>query len=89
MNRLISLLLVSVALIAGVAFELPGVARAELIGDLDGNCVVNFNDALMVARNIGYSEGSLRYSETLDLNHNGRIDFFDLQIVASHWGEHC
>lgn len=61
----------------------------SLVGDVDGDCRVSVMDFTRIGSRFGYSFGSLLYVPTYDLNHNGSIDIFDLQIAASHFTQHC
>jgi hypothetical protein len=86
MKRTIAAVLITVTFASHLAA--PGVSAA-LIGDVNGDCSVNVVDMLMVAKRYGGTRGSLLYSPAYDLNHNGRIDVGDIQIVAAHAGEEC
>jgi hypothetical protein len=60
-----------------------------LIGDVDGDCRVSVMDFTRIASRFAFRVGSLLYVPAYDLNHNGAIDIFDLQIAAGHFGQHC
>jgi hypothetical protein len=64
-------------------------ADAALVGDVNGDCAVNGLDLAIVAKHYGASIGSLRYVARYDLNGNGRIDIFDLQMIAAQFGQSC
>ncbi len=80
---------VLVALLLGAGALAARPASAALIGDVNGDCQVNLLDLSLVASRYGYSIGSLLYSPRYDLNHDGIINIFDVQIVAGHIGQHC
>ena len=67
----------------------PSPTVASLIGDVDGDCIVTVMDFTLIARRFGHSFGSLLYVSAYDLNHNGSIDIFDLQLAAGHFTQHC
>ena len=63
------------------AFEAVGEGLSILLGDVDGNGVVNANDALLILR---YSLGlisSLPYPEAADVDGNGAINANDALLV--------
>ena len=67
----------------------PSPTVASLMGDVDGDCIVTVMDFTLIARRFGHSFGSLLYVSAYDLNHNGSIDIFDLQLAAGHFTQHC
>lgn len=58
-----------------------------LVGDVDGNMIVDMTDIGLVAMAYGSSEGDPPYEPRLDLNSDGIVDMTDLGIVAQHYGE--
>lgn len=60
-----------------------------LIGDFNGDCVVNFTDFLLFISHYGLSEGDPRYDPMYDLNGNGTIGFGDYLIFVRHYGDRC
>ncbi len=70
----------------------PWSSRAQassLVGDVSGDCNVSVLDLSIEASRYLISVGSLLYSPTYNLNHDGQINILDMQIVASHFGQHC
>ncbi len=61
----------------------------SLVGDVDGDCRVSVMDFTRIASRFAFRFGSLLYVPAYDLNHNGSIDIFDLQIAAGQFGQHC
>ena len=60
-----------------------------LEGDLNGDCVVDISDIMMVVAAWGLSEGQPGWDPRLDLDNNGVIDISDIMMVVRHWGETC
>jgi len=58
--------------------------RPKLLGDLDGNCVVNTADIQMVAARWRQSAGP-----PYDFDGDSRVTIVDIMKVAAHWGESC
>jgi pimeloyl-ACP methyl ester carboxylesterase len=61
----------------------------RITGDLDGNCVVNIVDIMLVASRWNTSIGDIRYDAAYDLDKDGDIDVADIMFVATHWREKC
>jgi Leucine-rich repeat (LRR) protein len=61
----------------------------RITGDLDGNCVVNIVDIMLVASRWGTNIGDIRYDGFYDLDNSGNIDIEDIMLVAVHWRERC
>ncbi len=62
---------------------------ANIDGDLNGDCVVDVIDIMMVASRWNTSQGQPGYDPFCDIDHDGDIDVVDIMIVASHWGDTC
>ena len=58
-----------------------------LIGDLNGDGVVDIYDLVIVAAAYGSSPGDHNWDARADTNNDSVIDIFDLVTVASHFGE--
>jgi len=58
-------------------------------GDVDGNCVVNIIDFVIVAGTFGKSVGDPAFNPIADLNHDGTINITDLSIVGGSFGQRC
>ncbi len=61
----------------------------RITGDLDGNCVVNIVDIMLVACRWNATIGDIRYNATYDQDGDGNIDIVDIMLVAAHWREKC
>lgn len=64
-------------------------SASTLIGDVNNDCSVDALDLSLESRRFLIGIGSLLYSPTYDLNSDGVINVLDMQIVASHFLEHC
>ena len=60
-----------------------------LEGDLNGDCVVDIADIMMVVAAWGLREGQPGWNPALDLDGNGVIDISDIMLVVQQWGETC
>ena len=61
----------------------------RITGDLDGNCVVNIVDIMLVASRWGTTIGAICYNGLYDQDNDGYIDVADIMFVAAHWRERC
>jgi hypothetical protein len=68
----------SVTLTGGVVTTMPTVSLPA--GDIDGNGVIDFFDALTIGMNYGSSTPSVA-----DLNNDGVIDILDLELLAFYY----
>jgi RHS repeat-associated protein len=57
--------------------------------DLDGNCVVNVVDIMLVVARWSCQSGDDCYDPLYDLDGNEVIDIADVMLVAAHWRETC
>ena len=65
------------------------VAQSSLPGDVNGDCVVDIVDIMLIAVRWGTHDGDANYDPYYDLDHDGDIDIVDIMLVAAHWGETC
>ncbi len=65
------------------------VSQSALPGDVNGDCVVNIVDIMLVAVRWGAHDGDANYDSRYDLDHDSDIDIVDIMEVAAHWGETC
>ncbi len=61
----------------------------SLPGDVNGDCVVDIVDIVLVAAHWGAQDGDADYDPQCDLNQDGSINIADIMLVARHWGETC
>jgi hypothetical protein len=60
-----------------------------LVGDFNGDCVVNFQDFLLFAQNFGRSQGDSGFDPAIDLNGDGSVNFPDFLIFILNFGKRC
>jgi len=66
-----------------------GQVTVSIPGDLNGDCVVDVVDIMIVASRWGAVEGEPRYNPACDMDNDGDIDVVDIMLVASRWGDTC
>ena len=65
-----------------------GIAKStDLVGDLDANQMVNFNDFVTFAQGFVRKPVDSEYDQRLDFNADGEVNFSDFVIFARHFGE--
>ena len=65
------------------------VSQSSLPGDVNGDCVVNIMDIMLVAARWRACDGDANYDPLYDLDQDGDIDIVDVMEVATHWGATC
>jgi hypothetical protein len=63
------------------------VQAEELVGDLNGDGVVDVFDAVLFAKAFNSKPGDPNWNPDADLNNDGVVDMFDATIFASHFGQ--
>jgi len=63
--------------------------KAILVGDINGDGVVDISDLATVARAYGARVGDPRYNPNYDLNGDGFINIVDLAIIGVNYGKSC
>ena len=74
---------------APTATPTPTNTPCTLLGDFNGDGVVDVEDIQEVASRWNTSVGDPDYDPLYDLDFDGDIDILDIMIVAAHWGETC
>jgi hypothetical protein len=59
-----------------------------LIGDINGDGVVNILDAILLANAFGSVPGNSNWNPKADLNGDGVVNILDAIILANNWGAH-
>jgi hypothetical protein len=65
-----------------------GIIAVRLIGDINGDFIVNIRDLALVTRAFGTIAGDPMWNPMADENGDGKINIRDIAIVAKHFGEH-
>jgi predicted outer membrane repeat protein len=60
-----------------------------IFADVNGDCVVNIEDVMLVADSWRCQSGDECYDRRYDLDHDGGIDIVDIMLVAAHWEDAC
>ncbi len=63
--------------------------QSSLPADVNGDCVVDIVDIMLVAARWGAHDGDANYDSLYDLDHDGDIDIVDIMEVTAQWGETC
>ncbi|MEM3576955.1 MAG: hypothetical protein QXX51_00670 [Candidatus Bathyarchaeia archaeon] len=58
-----------------------------LIGDINGDKVVDIFDAILMSIAYGSHNGDPKWNPNADLDNSGEIDIFDAIILSAHYGE--
>lgn len=66
---------------------IDGTVLVTVVGDVNGDGVVNVIDLSIVSLSYGTFEGEPDYNPEADLNEDGVVDMRDLTIVAMHLGQ--
>ena len=75
--------------VGNVSEPYPASMPVAGLADLDGNCVVDVADIMLVANCWRCKCGNPCYDPRYDLDHDCDIDVVDIMMVAAHWGESC
>ena len=70
-----------------LALALPSLARAAVLGDLDGNGVIDQSDLTLLWSIYGTTASSPTYDGGGDLNSDGGVDYRDLAILSASFGQ--
>jgi hypothetical protein len=58
----------------------------KLSGDVDGNGIVDINDAILASHAFGSSIGELHWNVEVDMNGDNVIDIFDMILMCRNFG---
>jgi hypothetical protein len=70
-------------------YAVPFTILIRPAGDVNGDCVVNIVDLVLVAGQFGKTAGSPGWNPIADLNGDGVVNITDLAIVGSSFGQTC
>ncbi len=60
-----------------------------IFGDVNCDCRVDMQDVALVALHWGAEKGDPEYDPVYDVDDDGDIDIFDIQLVVGAWGHTC
>jgi len=63
-----------------------GIVRIKMLGDINGDGIIDYNDIFAVASAFGSNPDGIRWNQEADLNRDGFIDMLDIYIVARNFG---
>jgi len=66
-----------------------GTVKVNMVGDINGDGIVDIADLTIVAVAYGQFEGEPGYNPEADLNKDGIIDIADISIVTMNYGNTC
>lgn len=64
-----------------------GTVRIKILGDINGDDVVDIYDALLASNAFGSHPGAPHWNPACDLNEDGIVDIFDIIILAQNFGK--
>ena len=67
--------------------ESPEKVNVRILGDANGDSIVDIEDIYTVALSFGETSGRPRWNPELDINQDNMIDIEDIYIVALNYGE--
>ncbi len=88
MKKIVVLILVALCAASTImAFGPIHSAKALIPGDINGDGVVNINDAILASAAFGSVTGDLNYNPLADMNSDGKVDIFDMLLLAMNFGQ--
>ena len=72
-----------------VCIGLEIVETTALIGDINGDCKVDYRDLGILGATYGLSLGDSGYNAAADLNGDNMVNYRDLGMLGAHYGEVC
>jgi len=66
-----------------------GYVKVKMLGDINGDGVIDIYDLTIAGMAYGSFEGDLRYDPEADLNKDGHIDMRDLAVIGRNYGKTC
>jgi hypothetical protein len=69
--------------------QTAGILTAKTLpGDINGDCIVDIYDAILLAGAFGSGRSEKKYNADADLNGDGFVDIYDAIILAGHFNQH-
>ncbi len=73
--------------IEGITIQEPTVKiSSSLLGDINGDGIVDYRDLAILGSSYGRSRGEPGYKDGADLNNDGIVDYRDLAILGANYG---
>jgi hypothetical protein len=66
-----------------------GEVHIKLMGDINGDKVVNYSDAILIGASFGSKPGDPNWNPNADLNRDGYINYKDVIILGANFGAVC
>lgn len=66
-----------------------GTVKVKILGDVNGDGVINIFDLTRVALAYGSEEGEPEYDPEADINRDGIVDIGDVSIIGKNYGKTC
>ena len=63
-----------------------GTVKIRIVGDVNDDNAVDINDVALAAIAFGSTPRHLRWNDNADLDRNGKVDIFDVVMVAANFG---
>ena len=70
-------------------FNSDGMVKIKMVGDVNGDGIVDVVDLSLVAVAYGTFIGEPSYDPEADLNKDGVVDVYDISTVSIHFGDTC
>ncbi|HVP93165.1 MAG TPA: dockerin type I domain-containing protein, partial [Acidobacteriota bacterium] len=82
-----TLAIIALFSISLLTLNLRTVKAEELVGDVNGDGMVNLKDVLLAGLAFGSTPDSPKWNQHADINSDNMIDMLDIYAIASHFGE--
>jgi len=66
-----------------------GSVKIKMLGDLNGDGIINIYDLRILAKAYGSKSGDARWNEDADLYKDGKINIYDLIYIGRNYGKRC
>ena len=87
MKRIVLAILIALCAISTMMVLRPMHSAKSLVpGDINGDGVVDINDAILASHAFGSATGDPDYNPAADLNSDGFVDIFDMLMLAMNFG---
>ncbi len=77
---------VFLALIASIVINIR-ITEAQLVGDVNGDDVVDINDVILASAAFGSTSGDPEWNADADINTDNVVDIFDIILIGQNFGQ--